>query len=213
MAAAYTLYGNFLSSPTYKVGLMLGLCGLPFDYRHIDLAKRQQKSPDFLAINRYGQVPAIRHDGRAMCQANAILEYIAEQTGKFGGATPDERQRIREWLVWETDRLEPGINRTRFFERFAKADPAVMQFTRDHADAGLGVLDDLLAGKTFLVADRPTIADISIYCVVAYMEEGKFDITAWPQVKAWADRVSALPGFKPPYDLLPKIDKDWSDKG
>jgi glutathione S-transferase len=208
MAAAYTLYGSFLSSPTYKVGLMLSLCGLPFDYRHIDLAKRQQKSPDFLAINRYGQVPAIAHEGRYLCQANTILEYIAEQTGRFGGATPDERQRIREWLVWETDRLEPGINRMRFFERFAKADPAVMDYTRQHAVAGLTVLNDLLADRPFLVADAATIADISIYCIVAYMEEGKFDATDWPAVQGWMGRMAAQPGFMPPYELLPKADRD-----
>lgn len=208
MAAAYTLYGSFLSSPTYKVGLMLSLCGLPFDYRHIDLAKRQQKSPDFLAINRYGQVPAITHQGRHMSQANTILEYIAEQTGKFGGATPDERQCIREWLVWETDRLEPGINRMRFFERFAKADPAVMEYTRQQAQAGLTVLNDLLAEKRFLVSAQPTIADIGVYCIVAYMEEGKFEAADWPQVQAWMGRMTALPGFKPPYELLPKTDRD-----
>lgn len=208
MAAAYTLYGSFLSSPTYKVGLMLSLCGLPFNYRHVDLAKGQHKTPDFLAINRYGQVPAIVHDGLNMCQANTILEYIAEKTGKFHGRTPEERQRIREWLVWETDRLEPGINRTRFFERFAKADPAVMEYTRQGADRGLGVLNDLLKDSRFLVGEQPTIADIGVYCIVAYMEEGKFDITAWPHVQAWAERIAALPGFKPPYELLPRVDRD-----
>lgn len=210
MATAYTLYGSFLSSPTYKVGLMLSLCGLPFDYRHIDLAKGQHKAAEFLAINRYGQVPALRHDGLNMCQANTILEYVAEQTGKFAGQTPEERQRIREWLVWETDRLEPGINRTRIFERFAKADPAVMDYTRQHADKGLEVLNDLLQDKHFLVGEHPTIADVSVYCIVAYMEEGKFDITAWPHVKAWADRIAALPGYKARYDLLPRIDQNAS---
>lgn len=208
MAAAYTLYGSFLSAPTYKVGLMLALCGLKYDYRHIDLAKGQHKSPEFLKINRYGQVPALVHDGFNMCQANTILEYLAEKTGKFGPANAEERQRIREWFVWESDRLEPGINRSRFFERFAKPDQAVVDYHRKWAELGLGVLNDLLEGKDFLVGGLPTIADIAIYGVVAHMAEAKFDMTAWPQVKAWSERVTTLPGFRLPYDLLPKADRD-----
>lgn len=208
MAAAYTLYGSFLSAPTYKVGLMLALCGLKYDYRHIDLAKGQHKSPEFLKINRYGQVPAMVHDGFSLCQANTILEYLAEKTGRFGPTNAEERQRIREWFVWESDRLEPGINRSRFFERFAKPDQAVVDYHRKWAEMGLGVLNELLEGKGFLVSAQPTIADIAIYGVVAHMAEAKFDMTAWPQVKAWSERVTALPGFKLPYDLLPKADKD-----
>jgi glutathione S-transferase len=208
MAATYTLYGSFLSAPTYKVGLMLALCGLKYDYRHIDLAKGQHKSPEFLRVNRYGQVPALVHDGFNMCQANTILEYLAEQTGKFAAASPEERQRVREWLVWETDRLEPGINRSRFFERFAKPDQAVVDYHRKWAEMGLGVLNELMEGKRFLVGERPTIADVSVFGVVAHMAEAKFDIASWPHVKAWWERVTALPGFKLPYDLLPKADQD-----
>lgn len=210
MAAAYTLYGSFLSAPTYKVGLMFALCGLPFDYRHIDLAKGQHKSPEFLQINRYGQVPAVVHDGFNMCQANTILEYIAERTGKFAPADARERQRIREWLVWESDRLEPGINRSRFFERFAKPDQAVVDYHRKWAEMGLGVLNDLLDGRNFLVGAAPTIADIAVFGVVAHMAEAKFDVAAWPHVKAWWERIAALPGFRLPYDLLPRMDKDWA---
>ncbi len=207
MAAEYTLYGSFLSAPTYKVGLMLGLSGLPFDYRHVDLSKGEHKTAEFLQLNRYGQVPVLVHRGLNLCQADTILEYLAEQTGKFGGGNAEERQRIREWLVWETDRLSPGVGRTRFFERFAKPDAAVMDYMRKNAEAGLGVLDSLLEGRRFLVDERPTIADIGLAGALIHMEEGKFDPTAWPNVKAWRERIAALPGFQPPYELLPKQDR------
>lgn len=208
MAAAYTLYGSFLSTPTYKVGLMLALCGLPFDYRHVDLAKGQHKTPDFLAINRFGQVPALVHGGQTMCQSAAIITYLSEQTGKFAGATPVEHQRIREWLLWETDRLESALSRTRFFERFAKPDPAVLDYMRKTADMVLGQFNALLEGKRFLVGERPTIADIGVFAAVAHMAEAKFELTDYPNVKSWWDRIAALPGFKLPYDLLPKGDQD-----
>ncbi|WP_374301924.1 glutathione S-transferase family protein [Ferrovibrio sp.] len=208
MAVAYTLYGSFLSAPTYKVGLMLALCGLPFDYRHVDLAKGQHKTPDFLALNRFGQVPALVHDGLKMCQSAAILTYLAEQTGKFGGATSEEHQRIREWLMWETDRLESSLSRTRFFERFAKPDPAVLEYIRKYAEMVLGQFNALLEGKRFLVGERPTIADIAVFAAVVHMAEAKFEPSDYPNVKSWWDRIVALPGFKPPYDLLPKGDQD-----
>lgn len=207
MPAAYTLYGSFLSAPSYKAGLMLRLCGLEFDYRHVDLSKGQHKTPEFLQLNRFGQVPVLVHGGLSLCQADAILEYLSEQTGKFAGSNTEERQRIREWLVWETDRLAPGIGRTRFFERFAKPDAAVMDYMRQNGEAGLGVLNTLLEGRRFLVGERPTIADIGVAGALIHMEEGKFDPTAWPNVKLWRERVAALPGFTLPYDLLPKHDR------
>lgn len=208
MPAAYTFYGNFLSSHCYKVGLMLALCGETYDYRHVDLAKAQQKTPEFLQINRYGQVPALVHNGLNLCQSNTILEYLAEQTGKFGGASVEERQRIREWLAWEADRLEPGVGRTRLFERFAKPESAVMDYMRKAGETGLGQLNDLLTGKRFLVGERPTIADIGVFGAIVHMPEGKFEPGNWPNVKAWWDRIAALPGFQMPYDLLPKSDRD-----
>lgn len=208
MAAAYTLHGSFLSGPTYKVGLMLALSDIRFAYRHVDLAKGLHKTPDFLRLNRFGQVPVLEHGDLALCQANTILEYLAEQSGKFGGGDAKERQRIREWLLWETDRLEPGVSRTRFFERFAKPDPAVMDYMRKNAEMGFGVLDSLLDGKRFLVGDRPTIADIGMFGAIAHHAEGKFDLAARPHIQAWWNRVVALPGFKLPYDLLPKGDQD-----
>ncbi len=209
MAAAYTLYGSFLSAPTYKVALMLTLCGQAYDYRHVDLAKGEHKTPDFLQLNRYGQVPVLRHGALTLCQSNTILEYLAEGPGsKFAGSGPTERQRIREWMMWETDRLYPGINRTRFFERFAKPDPAVTDFMRKVGEQALGVLDGLLDGKRFLVGERPTIADLCVFGCLAHMAEARFDIGHWPAVKAWWERVTALPGFLLPYDLLPKADRD-----
>ena len=73
----FLLYGSFLSAPSYRVALMLRLCGLRFDYRHVDLAAGEHKSPEFREINRFGQVPALRHGGRVYVQSNAILQHLA----------------------------------------------------------------------------------------------------------------------------------------
>ncbi len=84
---AFTLHGIALSGPTYKVALMFALCSERFSYRHINLREGAHKTPEFLAINRYGQVPALSHGDLKLCQSAAILEYLSEVLGKFGGAT------------------------------------------------------------------------------------------------------------------------------
>src|SRR4051812_26402215 len=115
MAARYTLHGIWLSGPTYKVGLFLSLAGEPFDYVQVNLREGEHKRPEYLAKQRFGQVPLIddNSNGRHLCQSASILEYLADKTGKFGGATLEQRIEAREWVFWGWDRLTRGIYRTR----------------------------------------------------------------------------------------------------
>jgi len=206
-SGAFTLYGIALSGPTYKAGLMLSLCGQKFSYRHLNLREGAHKKPEFLAINRYGQVPALVHGDLNLCQSGAILQYLAETLGKFGGSTVLERQRAREWILWDADRLSPGVFRSRAYKRgFMKAEPAVIDTFRQLGEAGLAVLDENLARSPYLAGAAATIGDIACYGVVALAEEGGFDINSYKHITAWAGRMQALPGFKAPYDLLPLAD-------
>ena len=204
---SYTLYGSFLSAPTYKVALMLGLCDIKFAYRHIDLAKGQHRSPEYLAINRYGQVPALAHDGRNLCQSDAILSYLAETTGKFGGA-PAERWTIQEWLHWEVDRLYPGMSRTSFYTKFLKPEPPVLDTYRKMAETALDDLNRFLGGKQWLVGSGPTIADIACYAMVQQAHDGQLDLSARRDITAWCKRIEALPGYMPWAQAMPKMDRD-----
>ena len=80
-----TLYGSFTSSSTYKPMLYLSLARLPFSFRTVNLKFGVQKQPEYLAVNRYGQVPALRHRGLTIVQSNVILDYLARTTGHFAG--------------------------------------------------------------------------------------------------------------------------------
>ncbi|HTS92911.1 MAG TPA: glutathione S-transferase family protein [Stellaceae bacterium] len=203
----FTLYGIALSGPTYKAALMLSLCGQKFSYRHMNLREGAHKKPEFLAINRYGQVPALVHGELNLCQSGAILQYLAETLGKFAGNSVLERQRAREWLLWDADRLSPGVFRSRAYKRgFVKGEPAVIETFRQLGEAGLAVLDENLARSPFLAGAAPTVGDVACYGVVALAEEGGFDINSYKNITAWAGRIQALPGFKAPYDLLPLAD-------
>lgn len=202
-----TLYGIWLSGPTYKAGLALSLMGQPFAYKHVDLRAGAHKQADYLAINRYGQVPALVDGDLKLCQSGSILLHLADKFGKMGGTTAEEKARVREWLFWEYDRLAPNIYRPRAIKRgFMKADDNVHQLYIGLANDALKVLDTALAGASFLVGGSATIADVAVYGDVAYAEEAAIDLTPYANIKAWMKRVEALPGFKKYEDVLPKQD-------
>lgn len=90
-----TLYGIWLSGPTYKAGLAMSLMGQAFAYKHVDLRAGAHKQPDYLAINRFGQVPALVDGDLKLCQSGSILLYLADKFGKMGGKTPEEKARVR----------------------------------------------------------------------------------------------------------------------
>ena len=85
-----TLYGSFTSSSSYKPMLYLALARLPFSFRTVNLKYGRQKEPEYLAINRWGVVPSLRHRGLTILQSNTILDYLARETGPFEGASEQE---------------------------------------------------------------------------------------------------------------------------
>ncbi|EIM24721.1 glutathione S-transferase family protein [Microvirga lotononidis] len=206
MPSRFELHGFAYSGPTYKVALALSLMGEPFDYVHVNMMGGEHKQPSYLSRQRYGQVPLLvdRNNGRQLCQSAAILEYLADMTGRFGGADLDERLQAREWLYWDFDRLASPLYKVRVVKAgFRQAAPEVVEDCLNAARNALGVLDAHLAGRAWLVGEGATIADIDIYGVVTFSDQAGIDLTGYPQVEAWVRRVEALPGFEVRTDLLP----------
>ncbi len=202
-----TLYGSFTSSSTYKPMLYLALARVAFSFRTVNLKYGAQKLPDYLAVNRYGQVPTLRHRGLTIVQSNVILDYLARTTGHFEAATEQDRWRAREWLSWEADAIT-NVAKMRHYSRFRTVDPAVMAYFRPPAEAALTLIDQTLGGRQWLVGETCTIADIGCWGRMVFMAEGGFDIANWPNLLAWSERLKALPGFALPYDLIPKKDQE-----
>jgi glutathione S-transferase len=123
-----TLFGSFTSSSTYKPMLYLALARLPFSFRTVNLKYGAQKEADYLAVNRYGQVPALRHRGLTIVQSNVILDYLARTTGHFAGRSEQEQWTAREWLSWEADNIT-NVAKVRHYSRFRTVDPAVMDYS------------------------------------------------------------------------------------
>jgi len=100
-----TLYGSFTSSSSYKPMLYLALARLPFSFRTVNLKTVVQRTPEYMAVNRWGVVPSLRHRDLTILQSNVILDYLARETGHFEGGTEQQRWQAREWLSWEADHI------------------------------------------------------------------------------------------------------------
>ena len=200
----FTLFGMLGSGPTYTVGLMLSLCKHPFSYIHVNLREAQHKQPDYLVKNRYGQVPALRDGQTYYVQSAAILEHLAEVLHKFDGKTDIERNRIREWLFWEWDKLAVPIYRLRARNRGIRQFGDEVRVMYDtEARAALAVLEHELVKSEWVAAKRPTVADVGVYGVLRYANEASIDLSAYPHVSDWKKRFEALPGFGTPEQILP----------
>jgi glutathione S-transferase len=177
---------------------------------HVNLPEGEHNGPVFLAQQRYGQVPLLvdNRNGRRLCQSAAILEYLADTTGRFGGADLDERIRAREWMYWDFDRLAPPVYRARSIRLGIRAGgPEIVEMCAREGNGALKVLDRHLAGRGFVAAESPTIADIDLYGVVAFAGEAGFDLAPYENLLAWKARVEALPGFGTNLQILPQANR------
>lgn len=199
-----TFYGHPRSAPTYRVGLALALMQEPFAFEIVDLPNGGGQNPAYKAKSRFGQVPCIQDGSDTIIQSSAILEYLAEKTGKFNGKTALERAHINEWMFWDFDRLCPGLFRSRAYALgFRKGDPAVVEAYKQEGEAGLAALESHIKDREWLALGKPTIADISVYSGIFYAADGGFDLSKYPGISAWKARVEALPGYGEPTDVIP----------
>ena len=203
-----TLYGSFTSSSSYKPMLYLALARVPFSFRTVNLKIGVQKEAEYLAVNRWGVVPSLKHKGLTILQSNIILDYLARETGIFEGKTEAEKWDARSWLSWEADHIT-AVARVRHSARFRKMHDEVIAEFRPRAEAALSFVDETVKNRPFLVGDTITIADIGCWGRMVFMAEGGFEIADWPHLAAWAARIKAMPGFALPYDLIPSKDREF----
>lgn len=203
-----TIYGSFTSSSSYKPILYLALARLSYSFRTVNLKTGKQKTPEYLAINRWGVVPSLRHRGLVILQSNVILDYLARTTGRFEPAGEQERWQAREWLAWEADHIT-AVAKVRYSARFGASHPEVIAEFRPKAEAALSFIDKTLADRRWLVGEACSIADIGCWGRMAFMAEGGFDIARWPNLDAWSRRLAAMSGFALPYELIPSRDREY----
>lgn len=190
------LYDVPISGNCHKVRMMLSILGVAYEKIPVNLPEGEQKTPDYLAINPLGKVPAIDDDGVVLWDSQAILVYLAT---KYGSADwyPDDavgRGEVQKWLALAANEMFNGTAIARALKIFNRpGDPAPHKVL---AEATLAVINDWLKDREWLACGRPTIADIAVYPYAAMAWEGEIDMSAYPAMNAWIERVEALPGYE-----------------
>lgn len=186
-----------LSGHAHRAELFLSLLGLDATLVDVDLRGGAHKRPDFLELNRFGQVPVLQDGDDVIADSNAILVYLAR---KYGGeqwlpSDPLQAANVERWLSVAAGQIASGPARARLITVFGARYSA--EDTIAQAHALLQVVEDELQGREWLVGTRPTIADVAAYTYIAHAPEGNVSLEAYPSIRAWLARVEALPGFVP----------------
>lgn len=201
------LYSFAQSGNCYKAALMLELCGLPWTPVFVNGFKGEARSGDFADLNPMHEVPLLVHNGKRYAQSGVILDVLSKETGKFGHETEDERLEILRWTLWDNHKLSAQIGALRFQMNFLpekyRSDD-VIAFLNGRSQAALKILENHLYGRDWIAADRPTTADFSCCSYLYYPEEFGFSRGDFPNIDKWLSRISDLPGWKHPYDLMEK---------
>ena len=151
-----------------------------------------------------GEVPVLEHRGAHVMQSAVILDYLSERLGRFGAADALERREIMRWLFWDNHKLTGYTATYRFMRTFAKdAEPSVTAEFGRRAEAAWTVLNTHLTGRRFVVADRLTIADLSMCGYLFFADEIGVDWAEYPAIRDWLARISSEPGWAHPYALMP----------
>lgn len=195
-----TLYDSRLSLNCYKVRLFLSILRLPYTRQPVDLRKGQQRAPEFLSRNPFGQVPVLDTGAVALRDSTAILIWLARKHGgeRWLPTDPDDEALVNAWLQASAFELRLGPYEARLRKLFPSACVAGDAVDRNTARA-LQLFEDRLAGAEWLALGRPTIADLAAFPGLAHCGDGDVDLAAFPSIRGWLDRVRGLDGY---IDLL-----------
>lgn len=197
MSNPIKLYRHALSGHAHRVELMLSLLGRPVEIIDVDLAKSAQKSPEFLAMNPFGQVPVIDDNGAVLADSNAILVYLARQYGDAHWLPTDAVQlaQVVRWLSVAAGQINNGPARARLITVFGAGYDSKEAIAKSHEL--LKVFEKELSQRDFLVGDLPTVADVAGYTYISHAPEGNVSLDDYPSVRSWLARIEAMPGFVP----------------
>ena len=161
---AYRLHYFPESGNSYKLALMLTLCGQPFEKVWTDFGGGVTRTPEWrAAVNEMGEIPVLEEDGQRLTQTAPILLRLAERYGRFGGESEAERFEVLRWLFWDNHKLTGYMATYRFMRTFsATPDEQVLQFLRRRLDDFFRIMQQHFSKQPFAAGDRPTVADLSM---------------------------------------------------
>jgi glutathione S-transferase len=189
------LYNSAVSGNCYKVRQLAAHLGIELELQELDVVDRSNRLGVIGNLTPVMRVPVlVLDDGRPMFESNAIIDYLAEGT-PYMPTDPYERQQVLAWQFFEQYEIEPNLAVARFFRLFDLEPPAgLWRQKQEGGRKGLEALERGLTGREFLVGDRYSVADISLYAYTHVAAQGEFDLEPYPWIGAWVDRIANQPG-------------------
>jgi glutathione S-transferase len=193
----YTLYSMRRSGNSYKVRLALAQLGIPYRMVEVDILRGESRTPEFLAKNPNGQVPLLEvAPDRYIAESNAILWYVAVGS-PLAPEDRIDRADALQWMFFEQHSLEPNLGAAYFWLTLVKGGRELQQHAlEDWMEEGyrsLRVMENHLKHHGYFAAGRYTVADIALYAYTHLAHLCDYDLTAFPEVRAWLGRVAAQP--------------------
>jgi glutathione S-transferase len=191
------LYSAPLSGHCHRVRLFLELLQLPYEIVAVDIAAKENRKPEFLAISPFGQVPVIEDGETILADSNAILVYLAKRYGDAAWLPDDPAgaAAVQRWLSLAAGQIAYGPCAARLVTVFGA--PLDHQSAKAIAVKLFDVIEPEFAARPFAIGERPTIADVAAYAYIAHAPEGGVSLDAYPNLRAWLRRIEALPHFTP----------------
>jgi len=196
----------------WKVTILLEECGLPYNLVPVDIGGGAQFTPEFLRLSPNNRMPAIIDhepigggEPLALFESGAIMEYIADKTGKFLPKDGPQRYRVLQWVHWQMANLGPMMGNANHFKNYGKNiadDPKQLEYGTQRfvgeVDRLLGVLDAQLGVNDYVAGSEYSIADMIIWSW-AFLAGRLLDESVWdsfPNVKRWVDQVAERPAVQ-----------------
>ncbi len=198
----------------HKITIFLEEIGLEYRIIPVDISLGDQFKPDFLAIAPNNRIPAIvdtaPSDGGtaiSVFESGAILQYLAERTGRFLPADVRGRTEVMQWLFWQTGGLGPMAGQNHHFVQYApeKIPYAMTRYVKE-TNRLYGVLNRRLADREFL-AGAYSIADMAAYPWVVPHERQRQSLTEFPHLNRWFEAIRARPAVQRAYEIADRINE------
>ena len=189
------LHTALLSGHGHRVKLFLTLLDLPFEVIELNMAAGDNRRPEYLKLNPFGQVPTIEDGDTVLFDSNAILVYLAKRYGDPSWLPEDAlgAAAVQRWLSLAAGQIAYGPCAARLVTVFGA--PLNLDTAQKIAHKLFDVLDAELASKPFAAGDHVSIADIAAHTYIAHAPEGGVSLDPYPNIRAWLRRVEALPRF------------------
>lgn len=194
----YKVYGDIQSGNCYKIKLLMSFLEIEHEWLHVDILAGETHSDEFKKLNPNTRIPVlVLSDGSTLTESNAILNFLAQGSDFL----PEDRllrAQVLQWQFFEQYSHEPFIATARYINKYLglpEERRAEYEGKQTGGHKALAVMEQRLRAADFLVADRLTIADISLYAYTHVASEGGFDLGSYAGIGRWIERVQQYPNY------------------